>query len=150
MSRRMKVLAALNVLGWVVAVPLLLVAVVDPFVDFGDWPDRLIGDRRGDVQLRTPEAPAQRAEKPKTQVKSESTSSDDNPLRAAREALERFRPPATSGAVPLAGGGVGTGGGLRGQNSPPRSGSSPIGESGPGSGGRVNGPAPTAPAPIVP
>ena len=38
MSSRVKVLAVLNVLGWLVAVPLLLIAVVDPFVDFGDWP----------------------------------------------------------------------------------------------------------------
>src|SRR3954447_14656052 len=105
MSRRVKVLAALNVLGWLVAVPLLLVAVVDPFVDFGDWPNRLIGDRRGDVQLRTTEAPVQHAAKPKTTVKSESESSDDNPLRAVREALERFRPSGTAGAVPTAGGG---------------------------------------------
>ena len=62
-------LAALNVLGWLVAVPLLLVALVDPFVDFGDWPDRLIGDRQGDVQLRTPDA------KPHAEVKRETARS---------------------------------------------------------------------------
>ena len=38
MSSRVKALAVLNVLGWLIAVPMLLVAVVDPFVDFGDWP----------------------------------------------------------------------------------------------------------------
>ena len=91
-------LAALNVLGWLVAVPLLLVAVVDPFVDFGDWPNRLIGDRRGDVQLRTPEAPAQRVGKPKTSVKSELESSTDSPLLAAREALRQFQANAGTGS----------------------------------------------------
>ena len=75
-------LAALNVLGWLVAVPLLLVALVDPFVEFGDWPDRLIGDRRGDVQLRTPEAA------PRAAVKRE----------APRERRSRRRRPAAGGA----------------------------------------------------
>src|SRR3954469_9168460 len=115
MSRRMKVLAALNVLGWLVAVPLLLMAVVDPFVDFGDWPNRLIGDRRGDVQLRTPEAPAQRVGKPKTSVTSEGQSSTASPLLAAREALRQFQATAGTGtggaAAGGAGGGAGSGGG---------------------------------------
>src|SRR4051794_11020664 len=109
MSRRMKVLAALNVLGWVVAVPLLLMAVVDPFVDFGDMPNRLIGDRRGDVRLRTPEAPVQHAGKPKTSVKSGLQSSDESPLLAAREALRQFQ--ANAGTVTGgAAGGAATGG----------------------------------------
>ena len=103
-------LAALNVLGWLVAVPLLLVAVVDPFVDFGDWPNRLIGDRRGDVQLRTPEAPAQRVGKPKTSVKSELESSNDSPLLAAREALRQFQANAGTGTGGAAAGGGGGGG----------------------------------------
>ena len=45
MSRRVKALAVLNVIGWLVAVPLLLLAVVHPFVDLGKWPNRLIGDK---------------------------------------------------------------------------------------------------------
>ena len=61
MSRRVKALAALNVLGWLIAVPILLAAVVDPFVDFGSWPDRLIGGRQGDVQLGTPTTRAAQA-----------------------------------------------------------------------------------------
>ena len=36
MSSRVKALAVLNVLGWLVAVPIMLIAVVDPFVDFGN------------------------------------------------------------------------------------------------------------------
>ena len=106
MSRRVKVLAALNVLGWLVAVPLLLVALVDPFVDFSDWPDRVINDRRGDVQLRTPAA------EPGSQVKRESARSrarraEDDPLEAAREALAQFAPAVGAGgaAGPGAGGG---------------------------------------------
>ena len=31
MSSRVKALAVLNVLGWLIAVPILLIAVVDPF-----------------------------------------------------------------------------------------------------------------------
>ena len=103
MSRRVKVLAALNVLGWLVAVPLLLVALVDPFVDFSDWPDRVIDDRRGDVQLRTPAA------EPGSQVKRESARSrarraEDDPLEAAREALAQFAPAVGAGGGGAAGG----------------------------------------------
>ena len=101
----MKALAAINAIGWLVAVPVLLVALVDPFVDFGDWPDRLIGDRGGAVQLRTPEA--ERRE-PLRRCAAERRSSEDDPLQAAREAVETFNP-APAGAAPLAaapGGGV--------------------------------------------
>ena len=80
-------LAALNVLGWLVAVPLLLVALVDPFVDYGDWPDRLIGDRRGDVQLRTPDAKPRQDVKPETAKSNSSAAAEDDPLQAARDAL---------------------------------------------------------------
>jgi len=105
MSRRLKALAALNVVGWIVAVPLLLVAFVDPFVDFGDWSDRVIGGREGQVQLRPGgsdgDAAARRPER----------RAQEDPVRAAREALARFRPaPAVSGgagALPVAAGGTG-------------------------------------------
>ena len=107
-------LAALNVLGWLVAVPLLLVAVVDPFVDFGDWPNRLIGDRRGDVQLRTPEAPAQRVGKPKHERQERvGVARTTSPLLAAREALRQFQASAGTGTGGAAAGGGGAGGGRR-------------------------------------
>ena len=154
MSRRVKVLAALNVLGWLVAVPLLLVALVDPFVDFSDWPDRVIDDRRGDVQLRTPAA------EPGSQVKRESARSrarraEDDPLEAAREALAQFAPAVGAGGAAgpgAGGGGTGPGGG----GSDPSGGgfdgrgTTPIGESEPGTGGGVPGAAPTVPIPFVP
>src|SRR4051794_33086743 len=101
MSARMKALAVLNVLGWLVAVPLLLMAVVDPWVNFGDWPARLIGARDGDVQLHAPAARATggvakaRPRTPRAAVPPRGAA--DDPLRAAREALARFRPAATAG-----------------------------------------------------
>src|SRR5215213_5778554 len=154
MSRRVKVLAALNVLGWLVAVPLLLGAVVDPFVDFGDWPNRLIGDRRGDVQLGTPEAPVQHAGKPKTSVKSEVQSSSENPLQAARDALRQFQASAGTGTGGAAAGGAGGRGGTSGGgggafdtgtsgSASPGNGPTPIGVSRPGTGGGITTPAPT-------
>jgi hypothetical protein len=57
MGSRVKALAVLNLLGWLIAVPILLVAVVDPFVDLDDWRDRIVGGREGKVQRRAP-APA--------------------------------------------------------------------------------------------
>src|SRR4051794_9541473 len=114
MSARMKALAVLNVLGWVIVVPLLLLVVVDPFVDFGDWPDRLIGGRDGEVRLH---APAHRATtgakaRPRTPAAPAARPSADDPLRAAREAIARFRPatraPVASGGLVVAGS-LGTG-----------------------------------------
>src|SRR5215212_2027396 len=106
MSARMKALAVLNVLGWLVVVPLLLVAVVDPFVDFGDWPDRVTGGRDGEVPLHAPAgrraAPLQtKARTPAPRALARRPA--DDPLRAAREALARFRP-ATTAAASAAGG----------------------------------------------
>jgi len=130
----MKALAVLNVLGWLVAVPLLLVALVDPFVDFGGWPERLIGGRQGDVQLH----PATSAPREGARTPAARTRPADDPLRAAREALRRFRPatgiaPASGGAlVPASPGASGGGGDTRGR------GGSLRGVAGPG---RTNGPA---------
>ena len=145
-------LAALNVLGWLVAVPLLLVALVDPFVDFGDWPDRLIGDRNGDVQLRTPVAADKRAAaKERSAVQSEAArSAAEDPLQAAREAIAQFnRPPASGGAsAPVGGGGGGGGGSFDGSGDGSPVTRTPIGNSTPGTGG-VNIPAPVVPVPAV-
>src|SRR5215204_6094552 len=155
MSRRLKVLAALNVLGWLVAVPLLLLALVDPFVDFGDWPDRLIGDRTGDIRLRTPAAagkPATASERSAVEIES-ARSAEEGPLQAAREAIAQFnRPPASGGSpAPVGGGGGGGGGGGSfdgsGDGSPVTR--TPIGNSSPGTGG-VNIPAPLVPVPALP
>ena len=148
-------LAAVNVLGWLVAVPLLLVAVVNPFVDFGDWPNRLIGDRNGDVQLRTPARPDRPAQTPSTSVKSAESTSEDNPLRAAREALAQFRPATgTGGTAPATGAAVCGGGGSfdtgNSQGSSPGNGPTPIGESSPSTGGAINLPGAAVPVPVVP
>jgi hypothetical protein len=47
MSIRLRTVAGINVLGWLIAVPLLGAALLSPIVDFGAWPDRLLpgGDR---------------------------------------------------------------------------------------------------------
>src|SRR5215210_7609113 len=110
MTPRMKGLAVLNVLAWLVAVPLLLVVLVDPFVDFGDWPDRVISGRGADVQLRGPEPGGAGSEGPareQTRTPARPPRGADDPLRAAREAIARFRPATTGSAGALApGGGV--------------------------------------------
>jgi len=54
-SRRLKVLAVLNVVGWLVAVPLLVLALLGPVIGFSDWPGAL-GDRAGAGDVRLGEA----------------------------------------------------------------------------------------------
>jgi hypothetical protein len=70
MSLRLKTLAAFNVLGWLVVVPLVLASALGSIVGFSDWSDRLLpGGADGTVWLAgTPEpraeptpAPAERA-----------------------------------------------------------------------------------------
>lgn len=91
MSRKLKALAALNILGWIVAVPLLLFAVVDPFIDFPTLPTRLGESSGGTVQLDSPSrstSPSRAAER-----------DNSDALRAARDALTLV----TSGsAAPIA------------------------------------------------
>ena len=62
MSLRLKTIAALNVLGWLVAVPLLGAALLGPIVGFGGWPDRLLPGGDDALQLAGP--PAAHAEAP--------------------------------------------------------------------------------------
>ena len=38
MSRKLKLLAALNVLGWAIVVPILVGSLLNPFIDFNGWP----------------------------------------------------------------------------------------------------------------
>src|SRR6188472_1400646 len=55
MSRKLKALGALNLIGWTVAIPLLMVALVTPLIAFHGWPGGLPGfhgDNR--VQLGEP------------------------------------------------------------------------------------------------
>jgi hypothetical protein len=40
-SRNLKTLGALNLVGWIVAIPLLMVALVTPLVAFHGWPEQL-------------------------------------------------------------------------------------------------------------
>ena len=56
MSMKLKALAALNVFGWVIAVPVLLFALVSPFVDFDGWP-RTIAGGLGDGTITLREDP---------------------------------------------------------------------------------------------
>ncbi len=52
MSLRLKTLATFNALGWLVAVPLLIAALLSPIVGFNGWQDRLLpGDRADTVRL---------------------------------------------------------------------------------------------------
>ena len=100
MSSRVKALAAINVLGWLVAVPIMLVAVVDPFMDVGDWPDRLLGGREGAVQMRT----ATREPAPAVTRPARERETAEDPLRSTREAIARLRPAiglAAAGGAPL-------------------------------------------------
>src|SRR6266536_2998977 len=41
MSRKLKALGALNLIGWVVAIPALMVALAGPIVAFHGWPGHL-------------------------------------------------------------------------------------------------------------
>src|SRR4051812_24130961 len=104
MTPRMKGLAVLNVLAWLIAVPLLLVVLVDPFVDFGACPGGVIGGRGAAARLRGPaqggwgrEGPA--GEQRGTPVRPPRGA--DDPLRAAREAIARFGPTTAGGAGSL-------------------------------------------------
>src|SRR5213080_4668590 len=115
MSAREEALAVLNVLGGVIVVPLLLLVVIDPFENFGDWPDRLIGGRDGAVRLHAPAhrgTPVAKA-RPRTAAPTAVRPPADDPLRAAREAIARFRPDitpaATAGAGLVAAGAIGAG-----------------------------------------
>src|SRR4051812_15855916 len=54
MSRKLKALGALNLVGWTVAIPLLMVALVGPIVAFHGWPSALPG-LHGDGQVRLAE-----------------------------------------------------------------------------------------------
>ena len=61
MSRRLKTFATLNVLGWLVAVPLLGAALLGPIVGYTDWEDRLLpggGDTVALADLPARPAPA--------------------------------------------------------------------------------------------
>ena len=102
MSRKLTALAALNILGWVVAVPLLLFAVVDPFVEFPGLPGRVGPSSAGTVHLDEPALGPSRPGR--------GTPRRDDPLRAAREALARFAP-GSAGTVALVPG-SGAGGGV--------------------------------------
>src|SRR4051812_14630445 len=55
MSRKLKALGALNLIGWTVAIPLLMVALVSPLIAFHGWPSGLPGFHGDDrVQLSEP------------------------------------------------------------------------------------------------
>src|SRR5215211_99764 len=55
MSRKLKALGALNLIGWTVAIPLLMVALVGPLIAFHGWPSGLPGFHGDDqVQLGEP------------------------------------------------------------------------------------------------
>src|SRR5262245_7774592 len=57
MSRKLKALGALNLVGWTVAIPLLMVAMVGPLIAFHGWPNGLPGlHGGGKVQLTEPGA----------------------------------------------------------------------------------------------
>jgi len=93
MSRRLKVLAILTIVGWVIAVPFLLFAVLDPFVKFSDWPSAP-GARDGDtVQLRepTPSASA-RASSDRGRTANKGAGPGPDPVAAARDALALLAP----------------------------------------------------------
>src|SRR5688500_10602108 len=45
MSTKLKVYAAFNVIGWAIVMPMLIVALLDPFVDFRGWPGGFLPDR---------------------------------------------------------------------------------------------------------
>ena len=51
MSLRLKALATINALGWLVAVPVLIAALLSPIVGFNGWQERPPGDRVDTVRL---------------------------------------------------------------------------------------------------
>src|SRR6188472_1388420 len=53
-SRKLKAFGALNLVGWIVAIPLLMVALVGPLVAFHGWPDHLPDVFGSTVQLGVP------------------------------------------------------------------------------------------------
>ena len=63
MSLRLKTLVTLNVLGWLVAVPLLVAALLGPIVAFSYRPDR--GLDGGEDTMRLAEPPALPAHPPR-------------------------------------------------------------------------------------
>ena len=55
MSRKLKALGALNLIGWTVAIPLLMLAMVGPLIAFHGWPSGLPGFHSdGEVRLGEP------------------------------------------------------------------------------------------------
>jgi hypothetical protein len=67
MSLRLKTLAALNVVGWLVALPLLLATLLAPIIGFDSWPDRLLpGGDDGTVRLAAAPRPTSEPAAPRS------------------------------------------------------------------------------------
>lgn len=49
MNGRAKLYSTLNVAGWVVLMPVLVVMLMSPFVSFSDWPGRVLGEQPADA-----------------------------------------------------------------------------------------------------
>ncbi len=49
MSKKLKILAALNIVGWAVVAPLLVSSLVKPLLGFTDWPSSTLPSRPGSV-----------------------------------------------------------------------------------------------------
>jgi hypothetical protein len=46
MGSKLKIFAALNVAGWLIAVPVLVIALATPWVSYKDWPESLLKQER--------------------------------------------------------------------------------------------------------
>ena len=99
MSRRLKCLSALHALGWVVVVPLLGAALLDPFVTFEKWPQSLLEGR--DVTGARLAQPGPEAV---------SGSGDGGVRRTRREVVAVASASVTAPARPVAAGAVAAGG----------------------------------------
>src|SRR5215208_2585803 len=79
MSVRLKLFAALNIVGWLVAVPLLVAALLGSIVGFGSWPDALRPGGSDTVKLA--QAPA-RAGRDAPAAPSQAPAAEPAPLTA--------------------------------------------------------------------
>lgn len=53
--RRLKLYSGLNLIGWIVAMPVLMVGLLSPFVNFSAWPGASVTEKKAQVALLPPQ-----------------------------------------------------------------------------------------------